>query len=347
MKRLIPVFAVLLVGLWVSCSDENGPTNNGDTTLRLVANTTVDEPSLSSPDEVVWSSVDSVTVPVKMGNAPKLKPPKAAAIPPEILVKAIKKGGKLYLRLQWSDMTFDTYPEHFKATEINTQSLPPRVNFTQQPCEPACEDQIYVMFDGLSDNTYDVWNWRVLTTGGGGLGKGYTCTYDGTPVADAAGTATDSVVVENPPDEFGQPTYASIDTSEFQGFILYLQDTVNRNEILDSIYDPYMGDYIYIYFFNTTGWELDQKVPGWLIDSSFASLSDSARGSRWDIKAVSDTAAGQYHVVLCRKLDTGFSDDIVLIDSVKVTIGIFDNQVTFEPPSSNRGFSNDFWIILP
>ena len=90
-------------------------------------------------------------------------------------------------------------------------------------------------------------------------------------------------------------------------------------------------------------------MPGWLIDSSFASRTDEVRGSRWDIRAVSvyDNDAAQYRVVLCRKLNTGFSDDIDLAaaDSVEVKVGIFDNQEAFTP-GSNRGFSDDFWILL-
>jgi len=351
MKRLIPIFAVLLVGLWMSCGDENGPTNNGDTTPRLVANTTVDEPSLSSPDEAVWSSVDSVTVPVKMGNAPKLNPPKVAAYPSEILVKAIKKGDKLYLRMQWSDTTFNAYPEHFFIID----SIPPIV--FDQKAGIMDEDQIFVMFSDFLGGGYDVWNWRVLTTGGGSLGKGYTYS-DATLTGDSAGTTTDSVTVENE-DQGWQPTYAHKDTSGFEGHILYLEDTVHWQDTLyikvDTI--PYgeppetLYDTTAVHFWNTTGWELGQKVPGWIIDSSFASLTDEERGSRWDIRAVSDydNDALEYHVVLCRKLYTTFSDDMDLsaVDSVKVTIGIFDNQVTFEPPGSDRGFSNDFWIILP
>ena len=69
-----------------------------------------------------------------------------------------------------------------------------------------------------------------------------------------------------------------------------------------------------------------------------------------DIRAVSiyDDVAAQYRLVLARKLYTEFEDDIDLsgMDSVKVKVGIYDHQEEFGTGSGNRGFSNDFWIIL-
>ncbi len=354
MKKLIPISVVLLLGFWIGCGDDestNGPEE--PTVVRVIANTTVSAPTLSSADEDVWADVDSFLVGVSQANSPKLRPPEAAAYPPDIYVQAIKKDSNLYLRLQWSDLTFDAYPNHYKVTG---DTIPP-IDFTREYTPPAYEDQIFVMFDSLLDGGYDAWNWRVLTTGGGGLGKG--CTYQDTmtaPTADAVGTVSSSGAVENPP-KFGQPTYAHKNTSEFNHYILFTADTVHWDSVLytdiDTIIFGDPPDTIFdtteVHFWETTGWKLGQKVPGWLIDSSFASRTDEERGSRWDIKAVSvyDNDAAQYRVVLCRKLNTGFVDDINLapVDSVKVKVGIFDNQEEFTP-SSNRGFSDDFWIIL-
>lgn len=351
MKRFIPVLVVFALGLWIGCDEDKGTDGNGDeVTPRLVADTAVSEPTLSSPHEAMWDSVASVTLDVS-GGTPKLKPSEAAGRPLEIHVQAIKKGGKLYLRLQWSDLTFDAYPNYFEVYEIDIISFPPRVKFRQDPDPRTQEDQIFVMFDSLLEGGYDVWNWRVLTTGGGGLGKGYTY-KDGALNVDAAGTASDSVVAySNPSDGFGEPTFMSRDTSKFEGYILYLSDTARLTDTIRFEEDPeFPGDSVPITYRNTTGWELDQRVPGWLIDMSFASLSDEERGSRWDIKAVSDTVAGQYHLVLCRKLYTTFDDDIDLsaMNSVKVKIGIYDNEEEdFGTGSDDIGFSEDFWIILP
>ena len=353
MKKLIPISVVLLLGLWIGCGDDesiNGPEE--PTAVRVIANTTVSAPTLSSADEQVWAGVDSFRVEVAKDNSPKLRPPEAAAIPPDIYVQAIKKADNLYLRLQWSDSTFNAYPDHYFCTK----AISP-IEFSHEPLPPAYEDQIFVMFDRAPEEGYDVWNWRVLTTGAGGFGRGYTYSDD-ILVEDAVGTASDSTVADSNPPYNPWPTYAHKDTSDFDYYILYTTDTLKYTDTLyinvDTVIYGDPPDTIFdttaITFPLTTGWELNQKVPGWLIDSSFASLPDSARGSRWDIKAVSvyDDVALEYRVVLCRKLNTTFTDDIDLsaMDSVKVKTGIYDNQEEFGQPSNRRCFIDDFWIIL-
>ncbi len=356
MKKLIPFSVVLLLGLWIGCGDDEPIGPEEPTVVRVIANTTVSAPTLSSADEQVWATVDSFRVEVAQANNPKLRPPEAASVPPlDIYVQAIKKADNLYLRLRWSDSTFDAYPAHYFCTK----AISP-IEFSHEPLPPAYEDQIFVMFDRAPEEGYDVWNWRVLTTGAGGLGRGYTYSDD-ILVEDAVGTASDSTVADSNPPYFKWPTYAHKDTSDFDYYILYTTDTLKYTDTLyidiDTVIigeDPpdTIFDTTAITFPLTTGWELDQKVPGWLIDSSFASRTDEERGSRWDIKAVSiyDDDAAQYRVVLCRKLNTDFSvnEDIDLsaMDSVKVKIGIYDNQEEFGQPSNRRGFSDDFWIIL-
>lgn len=356
MKKLIPISAVLLLGLWIGCGDDKGTDSQTppEEVVRVIANTTVSEPDLDTADEQVWASVDCFWVGVSQEESPKLKPPKAAAIPDSICVQAIKKADNLYLRLQWSDPTFDAYPDHFEVDSIFTEGLLPVVNFTNQLIPVAHEDQIYVMFDSLPDGSYDVWNWRVLTTDGAHLGKG--CTYrdqDQQPTPDAVGTAGDSVAIVNPAAE-GQPAYAHKNTSDFDGHILDVDSAVHRDDSLYSIYDTLTEKWYTVHFYETTGWDSGQIVPGWLINRNFASLNDDQRGSRWDIRAVSvyDSTAlepPEYRVVLCRELNTGFIDDIDLstMDSVKVNILIYDNEEDIIAGGlTDLGFSDDFWIIL-
>lgn len=360
MKKLIPISVVLLLGLWIGCGDDKGTNGPPPELVKVIADTTVNAPTLSSADEEVWATVDSFRVEVSQANSPKLRPPEAAAVPLDIYVQAIKKADTLYLRLQWSDTSFNAYPDHFEVEKIHTGGLQPYVEFTNEFLSVPEEDQIFVMFDGLPKGGFDVWNWRVLTTGGAGLGKGYSYTdtligdifIKDTLIEDAVGTAGDSVAILNPVFITQQPTYAHKDTCEFHGYILFVDSAVHRTEAVDSIYDDLTEDSLPVFFYNTTEWDSAQIVPGWLINSNFASLDPDARGSRWDIRAVSvyDSLEFQYRVVLCRKLNTDFSvdEDIDLsaMDSVKVKIGIYNNQEDFRAGSPNRGFSDDFWIIL-
>jgi hypothetical protein len=352
MRRLVPIWVILLLALWVGCGEDKGTDNNGETpTPRLVADTGVNEPSLESVDDPVWSSVDSLVISVSQSNTPKISPGQSAAIPKDVTVKAVKKGGKLYLRLKWSDATFDAYPDRFEVTSVDTISEPPRVHFLRKSHVVTEEDQIFVMFDSLPSGGYDVWNWRVLTTGGGGFGKGFTY-RNNSLIADENGASSDSVIAAENILQGDVPTYAHKDLSQFNGYVLFIQEAVHyMNDTLGYYIDPVLNDTTPIFFYNTTGWDSGQIVPGWLIDSNFVHSSEQERGSRWDIRAVSEYIdnPGEYHLVLCRKLNTGFNDDLDLsaVDSVKVKIGIFDGQDDFNIGSSNRGFSDEFWLILP
>jgi len=51
---------------------------------------------------------------------------------------------------------------------------------------------------------------------------------------------------------------------------------------------------------------------------------------------------------MVRKLNTGYTDDFDLstLDSVKVQLGILNNQASFTTGSNNRGFSEEFWLIF-
>ena len=352
MEKLIPVLLLVPLVLWVSCGNKDqGPVGPpGPQTKRVVADTTVDAPTLASPDEFMWGSVDSVTVPVLQSNQPKIYAPKTASVPSEVQVQAINKAGQLYLRLKWSDPDVDSFRDHFKVDSIKDFSPLPLVEFTNEVLPPAYEDQAFVLFAGFGANGYDVWNWRVLTTGSARLAEGYTLT-SGLLDSDAVGSAGGAPAIANPA-SFKQPVYIHKDTSDFTGYVLYTTDTLNLNDTLYSIYDPFLHDSMPVQGFNTTGWTLGQKVPGWLIDSSFASLTAAERGSRWDIRAVSvydsSGTSNQYRVVLSCPLNTGYNDDIDLSvkDSVQVKIGLFDDQIDFGTASSNRGFSDEFCLIL-
>jgi hypothetical protein len=51
---------------------------------------------------------------------------------------------------------------------------------------------------------------------------------------------------------------------------------------------------------------------------------------------------------MCRPLNTGYADDLNLLplDSVKMKVGVTDNQDNLSLGGSNRAFTNEFWLIL-
>ena len=109
---------------------------------------------------------------------------------------------------------------------------------------------------------------------------------------------------------------------------------------------------------DTHGWTIGQKIPGWYIDSTLdnsGSYYENRRSSRFDIRSTSayDDINNRYIVVLARKLNTGFTDDLNLTDSTTVTmkIGIIDNipaydDTRFTEGNTNKGFTPKINLVL-
>lgn len=325
MKKLIPFLLIFSMVLWTGCGDDEDPVGPGDTTPSVRANTTAAGPNFSSVDEAVWATVATTALDISTANAPKPAVGKIAAVSDSIYVQAIRTDDSLFLRLRYSDPTFSVWKDHYA-----TISSTPPINFVHNDLGYD-EDQVYVMFDDGNDG-WDVWNWRVLTTGEGGLAEGMT--YTGGVLATDEGTIT--VAITNP--GLGgspQPTYVHVDTSDFHGYVL-VRD-------LDSLTELYV---------NTTGWTVGQMVPGWIIDRFLKNDEDQSvrRKSRFDIRAVSDYDEGaeEYVVVLGRALATGYDDDLDMseLTSVRTMIGQFDNQDVFSVGGTGRGFTVEFNLIL-
>ncbi|MEA2031724.1 MAG: hypothetical protein U9N55_09065 [candidate division Zixibacteria bacterium] len=331
MRKFMPFIVLLSVGLYLGCGGDDGGdngTNHNDTTPRLTVNTTVTDYLLDDALASAWDSVDSITVDVSCGNPPaKLIPSTAQAITSNVMVKAVNRSDSLYLWLRWTDATFSVWPSAYTITDTT-----PSLTISSSP-ESGQEDQMYVMFDGAPDGGWDVWNWRVLTTGAGGLAEGMTWNND-TLITDANGTGANlKVEFEN-----SNCNYCHKDTCEFNGYVLLMDDAIKNG-------DP-------VWWKSTHGWEIGQKIPGFRIDTSLTApyRNDEIRGSRWDTRAVSDydSTVTEYTLVLCRKMNTGFTEDIdfTSVDSVKVQLGVLDEQHLFTTGSNYRGFSEEFWIIF-
>lgn len=322
MKKLMSVLAMAGLLLWAGCSGDDEPNGPGNGVPTVVANTSVDEPTLSSVHEAMWSSVEATQLNVSVGQVSKSTVGKPSGVSSAISVQAIMKSEMLYLRLVWSDNSNSILRDHWVMIDTNNY------NFTRNIGFPTAEDQLFVMFDGAPEGGWDTWNWRSLTTGKAFLAEGYTYRNDSL-VRDSGAqiAAYDNVRTYDPT----RPQWAHEDLAQFTGDVLYLQESTT--------------DYI-----PSSGWSIGHVIPGWVIDSSLTGWLDNHPESRWDIRAIDDYDAESnlYYVVLARKLNTGFPEDVNMQDTSSVTarIVILQNENELNPGSTNQGYTPDFKLVL-
>ena len=359
MKKTIPLFLVFLLALWVGCSgdDDNGPGPTPEVTARVVVNTTAGTPGMQSAIDPVWGNVPEVTVNVVKAGA---LPVTAALteVSATATMQAIVAADDLYIRLQWDDTSFNVWKEHYEV--VDTSGF---VSFNQVPDLEQSEDQLFVMFKDTVGMYWDTWNWRALTTGAGGFAEGFNY-VDSPLVVDAEGTKLVNIQWKNP-SVFGDPTYVHLDTCEFNGFALYLNEKLHRiSDVLwvttDTTVDTDLGppvvydttiDTIYKQTWPLTrGWTIEQRVPGWMIDGEAQFLTEDELGSRWDTRAVMDfdSTDGVYTVVFKRKLATGYDDDLDMstLDSVMTRVVILNNGSDIYRADTWRGVSKDIWLVF-
>ncbi|MFH2050204.1 MAG: ethylbenzene dehydrogenase-related protein [bacterium] len=336
MKRLIFVFAILSMGLiWGCGGDDGGGTTPVVVPPRIEVTTNTTGLDLVDPLDSDWGTIDSVTVDVTQGIPPaKINPSLAASVTDEVKVKAAIRNDSLFMWFQWVDATNDIWPDNWNITSANPLMFE-RSLFDH-------EDQMFALFYNTVDQDWDVWNWRVITTGTENFAEGMSWNSPDLTV-DANGTAsTMKVAFDNKTGGFQQPEFVHQDTCEFTDPILLLTDAISRNTWIFRTVDDS------VHWYQTTGWQVDQKIQGLYIDGSASDKTEAQRGSRWDIGAYSAYSNNTYSLVMVRKLNTGYTDDFDLsaLDSVKVQVGILNNQESFTTGSSNRGFSEYFWLIF-
>ena len=210
MKKLIPILVILSFAVWSGCSDDPTPTEPPPPPppVRVVANTAVGAPTLSSVDETIWANVTEFTLDISTQNSPKLPAPASSAVSDSVRVKAIVSGGELYLRVEFDDNDLNLLKNHYVLSPTGF------LNFERDPTSH--EDQLFVMFSGLPNGDLDVWHWRSLETAPAGLAEGKTLINDTILVTDSGAqkVAWDNIKVTT------RPKWAHKDSSAFTGEIL-------------------------------------------------------------------------------------------------------------------------------
>jgi hypothetical protein len=235
-------------------------------------------------------------------------------------LKAIVTGDSLYVRIEYRDDSLNLLRDFLETVDSNT-------NF--QVRDYSQEDQIFVMFAGLANGAYDVWNWRSLTTAPAGLAEGKR--YESSAlITDSGGQQV--AFINNTGGTFTHPQYVHSTGASFTGQILLKKE---MEPFLDHQSEYLVPDLV---------------VPGWYVDDSvgYYVRQPAYKQSRWDIFAVHGYNSGtnRLAVVLQCALNTGRGDDLALTDSVKVKIGVLDDQTDLANQGSRRGFSQEFWLVL-
>ena len=233
MKRFTLFSLFLLPVLMFGCSGDDDNGGNGPVGPdRVVAFHASSAPSLVNVDDALWANATATDVEVESTPLSSSIPRRserrlATAISDHVSVKAVTYNDTLYLRFTWDDAIKDVWRDRYSVIDT-AGSL---VLFTQDTIASK-EDQLMIMFSGLADNGWDAWHWRVLTTAikenTGGQLEGFA---EGKTLRDGSLTTDNGNLVIALRNlslmEFGQPTKMHEDSSDFNGFILFLDESVD------------------------------------------------------------------------------------------------------------------------
>lgn len=332
MKKFLVSAIALSTMLWIGCGgdDEDDPLPV-DNTVTVTADTTAAPATPLVYNDAVWNNVTATSITLGTGNPlpvspvkTPLGPDKSLNAPSSVDFQAIKKDGRLYLRFQWTDPTLSMQRRVWKFKDTDAFNFEPQTHLY--------EDQLYVLFED-STNGWDMWNWRVLTTGQMGFAEDGTIS-SGDTTWDAGLNRVASTNEPRGGVDDTRPKYVHQDEHLFTGDVLLkserlvvTQDVMNRND----------------------NWTPDQTVPGWIIndDVDWGNITES----RWDVRAVHnyDPNTDQYTLVMARDLNAHEDDlDMLELTRVRTRIGILDDYLELGGGgSSQRKFSVDFWLDLP
>ncbi len=336
--------ALVAVTLFViaGCGSKGGPTTPTTPKLLRVAVSVnpATAPSLTDPNDAVWNGVAATGVTLSGAITPFSGA--LTGVPDSVLLQGIRKNDTLYLRLRWKDATHDVWPGYLYVVDTLFHcDVDTSVHCTEFVVgdDFDTEDRMLVLMSGLPNGAWDAIDWRALTTGAGLLAE--EGAYKRDTVSLSPDTIIDSIEYDSAPNSFlpaylnQQPGFGPSnmhsDSSQFHGAVLLQTEMVPFRTF-------------------SRGWKLNQRLPGFYVDTSLATKTPDVRGSRWCTRAANiwDTTSQTYTVVLCRPMSTGFTDclNLTAVDSVQTKLGVFDNQIDLNKGGTSRAWTKNFWLVL-
>jgi hypothetical protein len=333
MRKALVVFLTMLPVIWLGCGGDDNPTEpTPPSIITVTAATGTVAPARLSVEDSVWNRITARSIAVaanRYSASGKEHPTASLSVADSVRIQAVVVHDTLYLRLSWADATLDCWPGRFAVTNILIIPTPPDTLavFTQDALSFS-EDQAMVFLQAAGDETWDVWNWRLATTGVGLLAEDFS--LSGTTLTQDAGTV--SVATSNL-GQAGQPSSMEPGGPDNEDYRLYASEAVPLDAGLN--------------------WAIDDYVSGWVIDDSLYLPQNAAtRGSRYDVGAVSSYAGSpsRHTVVLHRALNSDDAADLDMseLTTVRMRIGITDNSdFSMTQGSTRQGFTGVFQLTLP
>jgi len=338
MRHSLPITSLLVLALLIFGCGKDKP--NGPETpklQRIVVTQGTSAPPLNTTVSTVWNAITPTAVDISTSLAPSPAMSEVMAVSDSVYIQALTFDDSLYLRLTWTDNSHSVWRGAYAVSDTSDSLNSQPVTYFNNPDSIGRqEDQLWVLFAGITGGDWDGLNWRALTTDSAFLAEGINLhkATSGAPWDQVIDAGTMEVVRHNAGlVNKDYPAYFHKDTSSYHGYTLFEDDGLRSQD------------------FFMRGWDIGQEVPLYIIDSTKHRLSAVERGSRWDTRTISNYAPPgadrpEYTVVLCRPMNTGYDDDVVLIDSVKTRIGVFDNQMDINVGGTGRGFTKEFWLVF-
>lgn len=350
-KLLFPLLMILVLCFWgCSSNDDDGGGGGGNTTtiVRLIADTTVTAPNMTSVNETPWTQVTAVDIPI--GYKSDLYGMNPTISKQNVSAKAIVKNDKLYLWFKWHDPSPNIKADYFKVADTN-----PVVRWDNY--YTSGQDVFSMIMDAGNNGTEmadcaTMCHATTMRTTGGGIADAWTWKSGSLFFAkmaedmrvNAVSTEDDSrgaATINDYPYRVNwqaidslRPMYMNPDTFDYHNLYLDYSNILTLNNFLD--------------------WPLGYEMPGYVIDFSIFGAANRTESSMNDVRAIAEydstgADANQYTwtVVFERALNTTHTTDDAIIsglDSVQATIAVTHND-NRKAVVEHSG-SEPFWIIL-